>query len=69
MNSHPSPKKEIEVQITYSWKFSLDEWEEHKKHIEECKENIQIVLSYDPISAFYSLNNIIYPDAKFSVLD
>ena len=68
MNSDHTPKKEIEVQITYSWKFNSDEWQEYKEHIEKCKEHMQIVLSYDPISAFYSLNDITYPNAKFNVI-
>ena len=56
------PKKEIEVQVTFSWKFSAKEWNENAVHRKEIENDLKIVVGYDPISGFYALNDIVYPE-------
>jgi hypothetical protein len=64
-NSKPvqnSPKKEIEVQVTFSWKFTAKEWNENAVHRKEIENDVKIVVGYDPISGFWALNDIVHPE-------
>jgi len=56
--------KKVNIQITYEWEFDEREWREEEKHLEQLKNEPQIVLGYDLLSTFYSLNDIVDPDAK-----
>lgn len=56
------PQNEVQVEITFSWKISSKAWSDHKEHLENCKKDVKIKLEYDPISTFYSLNDIAFPD-------
>ena len=56
------PKKEIEVQVTFSWKFSAEEWIENAAHRKEIEKDVKIVVGYDPISGFWALNDIVHPE-------
>ena len=54
-----NPKKEVDVQITFSWKFDKKAWTEQKQHLDEIQKNIKIVIEYDPINTIFMLNNIV----------
>ncbi len=57
----------LQVSITYTWTFSAKEWKEQEEHMEALEEDINQKLSYDPISTFHHLNNIIQPNASYRV--
>ena len=64
-NSKPvqnPPKKEIEVQVTFSWKFTAAEWTENAEHRKEVEKDVKIAVGYDPISGFWALNDIVHPE-------
>jgi len=54
--------KKVKVQLTYEWEFNEQEWSDEEKHIEELKAHPQIVLGYDAVSSFHSLNDLTYPE-------
>jgi len=56
------PQKEIEVQVTFSWKFSAKEWTENAAHRKEMEKDVKIMIGYDPISGFWALNDIVQPE-------
>ena len=56
------PQKEIECRVTFSWKFSAKEWSENAIHRKEMEKDVKIMIGYDPISGFYALNDIVYPE-------
>ena len=60
-NSKPV-QNEVQVQVTFSWKISSKAWTDHKEHLENCKKDVKIKFEYDPISTFYALNDIAFPD-------
>ena len=62
------PQKEIEVQVTFSWKFTAKEWNENAVHRKEIENDLKIVVGYDPISGFWALNDIVHPEViEYSV--
>jgi len=56
------PQNEVQVEITFSWKFSSKEWSDHKEHLENCKKDVKIGIAYDPISTIFHLNDVAYPN-------
>ena len=49
----------VKISVTYTWEITQKEWAEGKEHwVETMKEQA----IYDPISYFYCLNNIRWPD-------
>ena len=57
-------RKDITVEMTFTWTFNAKDWSEEKKHIEEMKTNPRIVFGYDMMNSFYCLNDMAYPELK-----
>tara|TARA_R110000744_G_scaffold151196_1_gene264594 strand:- start:4 stop:255 length:252 start_codon:yes stop_codon:yes gene_type:complete len=58
-SSQPRSKQEVDVQITFSWKFDKKAWTEQKQHLDEMHKNIKLVIEYDLINTIFLLNNIV----------
>ena len=56
--------KRITVDLTLSWTFDEKDWSEEKNHIQDLKDNPNIVLGYDIINACYCMNDIVNPELK-----
>ena len=55
---------QIKVRIEYNWTFNKKEWAEQKDHIKGVEADIKTKLDYDPMSMFYFLNDITYPQVS-----
>jgi len=59
--------KKVRVAVEYIWEFSEKDWDSQQQHIKSLKDDINVKISYDPISAFHHLNDITYPECKYEV--
>lgn len=58
--------KKIKVEMSFSWEFSPKEWQEKLK-FEENIDNIKISKQEDPLSTFYYLCDIVYPESTLNI--
>jgi len=54
----------IKVTIKYEWEFNKKEWDEQIIHMKGLENDINIKVNYDPVSTFYHLNDLVFPQAS-----
>ena len=62
--SKKKQNNKIKLSMTYSWVFSEKDWGESKEHWEKLKDDPKIVLGYDIINSWHSMNDIVYPELE-----